>query len=110
MTGSPVLAFLLFTSYRDRPSGVEDLCNADVALSAWELACHALLTDSSQVSCYHRLVRECPREPVSDSSIGHATGTSKFSKHVPGSFTMQWIGLSCNDISHGRSNKESSRH
>ena len=41
MTGSPVLAFLLFTSYRDRSPGVEDLCNADVALSAWELACHA---------------------------------------------------------------------
>jgi hypothetical protein len=44
MTGSPVLAFLLSTSHRDRPSGVEDLCNVDVALSAWELACHALPT------------------------------------------------------------------
>ena len=44
MTGSPVLAFLLCTSYRHRPSGVEDLCNADVALSAWELACHVLST------------------------------------------------------------------
>jgi hypothetical protein len=29
--GSPILAFLLFSGYRDRPSGVEDLCNADVA-------------------------------------------------------------------------------
>jgi hypothetical protein len=44
MTGSPVLAFLLSTSHRDRPSGVEDLCNVYVALSAWELACHTLPT------------------------------------------------------------------
>jgi hypothetical protein len=44
MTGSPVLASLLFTSYPDRPSGIENLCNTDVALSAWELACHALPT------------------------------------------------------------------
>ena len=99
MTGSPVLAFLLFTSYRDRPSGVEDLCNADVALSARELACHALLTTVFAAQRLICLLRECPLQTASDRAIGHATGTSSSSaRHVPRSFAMQWIGQSCNDI------------
>jgi hypothetical protein len=55
MTGSPVLAFLLSTSHRDRSSGVEDLCNVDVALSAWELDSQAVAARTSQVSGWFRL-------------------------------------------------------
>lgn len=64
MTGSPVLAFLLFTSCRDRSSGVEDLCNADVAQSAWELACQASPISALQVRCYLRLPLSDRRSPL----------------------------------------------
>jgi hypothetical protein len=50
MTGSPVPAFLLFTSYRPQPPGIKTLCNAEVELSGWELVGRTLCAPHPRVA------------------------------------------------------------
>lgn len=88
MTGSPVLASLLFTSYPDRPSGIENLCNTDVALSAWELACHAPPTGKLQVSRHSWLSVSARRVPL----LTPLSGTQR-ARHTQKTIWMQTTGI-----------------